>query len=107
MKAKIKYGRTTEYFIDDRPVTKEEFDATFPTKPIGRMRGHMMHEFNHPLESLAVHPDNIAEAVEYDSKHGVPTDYDSWGRPIMKNRAHQKNYLKIHGVFNKDGSYGD
>lgn len=107
MKAEIKYRKETEYYIDGRQVTKEEFDFAFPAKPIGEMRTRYSTEFNHPSDALAVHPEQIQATSEYYSKNGIPTDFMADGRPIIKNRSHQKRLLKLHGYINRDGCFGD
>lgn len=66
----------------------------------------------HASEALAVHPDQREEAMALDRKLGVPTEYLPNGQPIMRSRAHQKEWIRAHrregaGYFNKDGGYGD
>ncbi len=58
-------------------------------------------------ESLGVLNFQIPEAMEFDRQHGVPTDYDKSGRPIMRDRTHRKNYYKAHNVVDKLGGFGD
>jgi sugar/nucleoside kinase (ribokinase family) len=48
-------------------------------------------------ESLAVHKDQIPEAIEYSKKIGVPVEYDSIGRPVFDNSAHFRRFLKARG----------
>jgi hypothetical protein len=54
-------------------------------------------------ETLAVHPDQISEAREFDRTHGVPTDYRSDGSPIMKDSRHYKRYRRLHGYHFRNG----
>ncbi len=58
-------------------------------------------------EAAGCHPDQIPEHIEHDRLHGVPTEYDSTGRPILRDRAHRKRYLKAHGLRDNDGCYSD
>lgn len=58
-------------------------------------------------DALAVHPKQIKEAMEFDRKNGVPTDYDKYGRPELRDRKHRKRYMMLHGAFDKCGGYGD
>ena len=62
-----------------------------------------------PIHSDAAgcHPDQIPEHIAFDEKHGVKTEYDSTGRPILTDRVHRKKYLKIHGLHDNDGGYSD
>ena len=53
-------------------------------------------------ESLAVHPNQIAEFAEYDRANGVHTDYRPDGTPIMKDAGHYKKYRKLHGYHFKE-----
>lgn len=55
------------------------------------------------LESLAVHPSQIAEAREHDARNGVKTDYTPDGRPVMRDPGHYRKYRRLHGVHFKNG----
>lgn len=48
-------------------------------------------------ESLAVHPSQIAEAREHARRHGVPTEFDTQGRPILTSRSHKRAYAHSRG----------
>ena len=58
-------------------------------------------------DAMAVHPDQVPEAIADAKKKGVPTDFLADGRPIFVSRAHQKRYIRAYGFYNKDGGYGD
>jgi hypothetical protein len=58
-------------------------------------------------EAMAVHPDQVPEAMARDKRHGVPTEYTRDGRPIFTDRGHRKAYLRSYGVHDKRGGYGD
>ena len=64
-----------------------------------------------PMTSIAAavgtNPKELAAVREIDRKAGVPTDYDGRGRPILRDRAHRKRYLRAHGMHDQDGGYGD
>lgn len=55
------------------------------------------------LESMAVHPSQIAEATQYDSQHGVRTEYTPDGRPVVRDPGHYKRYRRLHGFHFKNG----
>jgi hypothetical protein len=55
------------------------------------------------LESLAVHPTQVAEAREHDAKNGVKTEYTPDGRPIIRDAGHYRKYRRLHGVHFKNG----
>lgn len=54
-------------------------------------------------ETLAVHPEQIGEAREYDRANGVATDYREDGTPIMTDSRHYQKYRKLHGYHFKNG----
>lgn len=57
-------------------------------------------------ETLAVHPDQISEAREFDARNGVKTDYRPDGTPIMRDPGHYRKYRKLHGYHFKE-AYND
>lgn len=64
---------------------------------------------NWPLacEAMAIHPDQIPEAVESCRAMGIPTDYTPTGEPILRDRNHRKKYARAIGLIDRDGGYGD
>lgn len=56
-----------------------------------------------PVEALAVHPDQIGEVRQFDSTHGVPTDYRPDGTPVIRDAGHYRRYRKLHGVHFRNG----
>lgn len=53
-------------------------------------------------EALAVHPDQVPEAIEEAKKLGVVSpDFDSHGRPTFENSAHFRRYAKAFGFRHK------
>lgn len=64
---------------------------------------------NKPSKSLGakVHHSQRQEAADYARKMGVPTYFDREGHPEFESRAHKAKYLKIVGMVNRDGGYGD
>lgn len=57
-------------------------------------------------EALAVHPDQISEAREFDARNGVKTDYRADGTPVMRDPSHYRKYRKLHGFHFKE-AYDD
>lgn len=98
-------GDRTTYHIDGKEVTKAEFLIAFPDKPVGP---EAMVQFK-PIvsDALAVHPRQVQEATEDAARKGVPTEFLSDGRPILRTRAHRKAYLRAYGFHDKHGGYGD
>lgn len=63
------------------------------------------HRPRYPLacETLAVHPEQIGEAREWDRQNGVPTEYRSDGAPIMQDSRHYKRYRRLHQYHFRNG----
>ena len=55
------------------------------------------------LESLAVAPSQINEAIEFDRQNGVKTDYMPDGRPVVRDPGHYRKYRRLHGMHFKNG----
>ena len=47
------------------------------------------------------------EAMEHADSIGVPTHFDSEGRPTYRSRGHRKQYLEAIGMYDKSGGYSD
>lgn len=100
------HGDKVVYLIDGREVSRAEFDEAFPDKPIGDGTGLCGWKELHS-EGAAVHPKQIKEAAELAKSRGVPTNFDSQGRPVFTSRTHRKQYLQAHGMFDRGAGYGD
>lgn len=97
------------YLIDGKRVSKAEYDAALPDKPMiedGRIAA--MFAFK-PIASdaLAVHPRQVKEAIADSIKKGVPTEFLPDGRPVLRTRQHKKAYTHAYGFFDKAASYSD
>lgn len=103
MIARIVYGRETEYFLDGKQVSKEEFDAALPAKPIEAPIG-VFGDWAEPVvsETSAVHPTQIQEVQALCAKHGIPTEHDKHGRPVLTSKAHKVAYAKLRGFTVRD-----
>ena len=62
-----------------------------------------------PMKSkaLAVHPSQVGEYSKFAEQHGVPTHFDSMGRPEFRTKGHRKNYCELVGATDFEGGYGD
>ncbi len=88
-------------------VTKEEYEAEFPDKPIGAFGKEANWKKPVMSDSIAVVPKRIKHAEQLCEKHGVPTDFTTnRGRPVFKNRAHKKAVMKIWGWIDKNSFTG-
>ena len=107
MKCKIVgLGKKQRYFIDGEEVTKAKWNNAFPPREETGCEGLIGWK---PMvnEVLAVHPDQVKEAIESARAKGVPTDFKADGQPVFTSRAHYKEYCEKYGFYNKDGGYGD
>lgn len=77
------------------------------TRKTGRAGGNR--PWSRPLASdaLAVHPKQVKEATDDAAKKGVPTDFDSLGRPLFRDRNHRKRYCQAYGFYDRDAGYSD
>jgi chloramphenicol 3-O-phosphotransferase len=109
-RGKIKYGRTgaTNWYIDDVEVTKEEYDKRFPAKELGEPMAHAPSIWqDHTSDALAVHPDQVAEATARNRRHGISVTYDENGTAHIPDRAERKKLLRLEGMHDNGGGFGD
>lgn len=100
------------FILDGKEVTEAEWNKAFPPQPLvgpnGEIVGGMpLKGYPFVSEAMAVHPDQIPEAREHAIKNGVPTDFDSEGRPVVRDRQHKKELCRALGYFDRDAGYGD
>jgi hypothetical protein len=62
-----------------------------------------------PMRSiaLAVHPNQVKEAIASAQKRGVPTDFTRDGRPVFTDRDHYNRYMRAYHFYNRDAGFGD
>ncbi|HVK10860.1 MAG TPA: hypothetical protein VM597_18975 [Gemmataceae bacterium] len=104
------YGRGGEnaaYFQDGVARTKDEFDAAFPPKPLGAPAVAAPSSWPMKSVALAVHPDQVAEAIERNRRNGVGVTYDATGMAEIPDRGERKKILKLEGLHDNHGGYGD
>jgi len=111
VKGKVIYrSRGNVYFVDDKEVTKEVFDKTFPPKPLDLppLPGHTPSCWPMRSDALAVHPDQIPEVMERNKRHGVHVEYDpKTGEAILADRGQRRDLNRIEGFHDRRGGYGD
>jgi len=88
-------------------VTKAAFDEAFPDKPIGEFGGMMPACWPMTSDSMGVAPDQVQEAIADSIRVGVPTHFDSQGRPVLTSPEHRKRYSEAYGFFDKNGGFSD
>jgi len=110
VKTIVTYGRdgTPTYMVGDRVVTREEFDAILPSKPIGvPLDAHRPDCWPMLSEAMGVQPDQIGEAAAHARKNGVPTEFTGDGRVIVRDRKHRRDLLRLYGMHDKQGGFSD
>lgn len=96
----------TTYFLDGKEVTREEYEKVYPPPEGVPMAGG----WSRPLlsDALAVHPSQVAEANARNARRGCSVTYDPKdGRAVIPDRAERRKLLKIEGMHDRDGGYGD
>ncbi len=97
------------YMLSGREVTQAEFEKWYPPLEPQSVPGAVGNSFIKfkPVHSdaMAVHPDQIPEAMEHDKAHGVPTEYDGDGCPILTTPDHQRRYMKMLGYHQRNGGF--
>lgn len=100
---------TETCYIGDVAVSRAEFDARFPPKEMGApLQSHTTTCWPMRSEALAVHPDQVTEANERNRKAGIAARYESGtGMCVIPDRADRKRLLKLEGMRDNHGGYGD
>ncbi len=100
--------------INGQEVSEEEFQRRGAEKR--KRRGGVIEvpgasaKAKWPIESDAagVHPDQVPEAIAHAASKGVPTEFNPrTGNPIFRSRKHRNEFLKAHGMRDRDAGYGD
>ena len=58
-------------------------------------------------DALGCHESQIDQARTEAAARGVPTDFDSQGRAILRTPRHRRAYARLYGFHDKDGGYSD
>lgn len=108
-RGRIKYtSRGEEFFLGDKPVSREEFESVFRPKEIGPTRGQTASCWPLKSEALACHPEQIPELIERNKRHGVAgVSYDKDGTAILADRGARRDLMALEGCHDKSGGYGD
>lgn len=57
--------------------------------------------------AAGTNPDYLREQMLVDSLLGVPTEYTADGDAIFRDRHHRREYLRLNGMYDRDGGYSD
>jgi hypothetical protein len=108
-RGRIRYtSHGEEFFLGDKQVSREEFEAVFRPKEIGTTRGQTASCWPLKSEALACHPGQITEIIERNRRHGVTgVSYNKDGTAILADRGARRDLMALEGVHDKSGGYGD
>lgn len=100
------------YFRDGEEITKAEYEKALPSKikeviAAGTNAGTLSSCWPMVSDGCGVHPRQIQEATERNKRNGVNVTYDSRGCAIIPNRTERKKLLRLEGMHDRSGGYGD
>jgi len=106
---RIVFGKETTYFVNDKEITKEEYEKEFPPKSleeIGPCDGHRPGIWPMYSEALAVHPDQVDEANERARKCGIGARYQKGtGVCEIDSDGDKVKLVNLEGFVNKQAGY--
>lgn len=89
-------------------MTKQAFDEAFPPKPIGVPAVEATWVKPIESEAMACTVRQIPAMMERNAKHGLRVDYNpQTGAPILTSRAERRRLMRIEGLIDRQGGYGD
>lgn len=113
MRKRIVYGKKgCAYFIGDKGVSKEEFEGSITVAPLEVGKANVKHHtagyLGYPikLNSMAVTTHRRKTMMEHLAKKGVPTEYTPRGRPIIRDAAHRKQFMKAMNLIDRNSFTG-
>lgn len=108
-RAKVVFTRDgLKYFVGDREVSKEEYDGQLPDKEIGVPEAASPAIWqDHTSLALSVHPDQVAEANARNARHGLSAYYDADGTCHIPDRKERSRLMRLEGMHDREGGYGD
>lgn len=110
---KDQYSSETKYYLGDAEVTKEEYDAAFPSKLDELLGGNAPNLASNtpscwPKKSraFAVHPKQVEEANKRNKRMGCNVRYDKDGSAILPDRGARRDLLKVEGFHDNESFFG-
>lgn len=114
MSATVVYGQhKTTYFLDGLEVTREQYEAASPSKLHELLEarkgpdGHRSNCWPMYSDAAGINPEQRQQATEGARKAGVPTEFTRDGRAIFTSQKHRRDYCRLLGFHDRNGSYGD
>ena len=111
LRHKIVFGTPKRFYVNDTEVTEGEYRERTKSKPVEPGDEVLTQSTtgwaDFTSEALAVHPDQVGEANERAKRHGLGTKYDRNGFAHIPDRADRKRLLRLEGMHDNHGGYGD
>ena len=92
---------TVVYRVNGKEVTRRDFNRN--PKGLGQIRRSWEPSQVIKSDGASVHPSDREAAMDHAKRNGVPTFFDTDGRPHFKSLRHQTKYLRKIGMHNNDG----
>lgn len=107
---KIVLNKTgTHFYLDGKEVKEAVYRQRhpLPKSDSGVPGGTQTAGWPIVSDALAVHPKRRQEAIDDAVAKGVPTEFTPSGQPILRDRAHRREYCRAYGFHDNNGGYGD
>ena len=102
---------TCTYELDGKEVTEKAYKKAhrvmFEPGHVPSCAGNTTTCWPMYSEAMAVHPEQIPEAMERNKKHGVYVEYAKDGRAKLMDRGQRKALMRIEGYHDNNGGFGD
>lgn len=99
------------YFVGDAEVTEKQYRKLTKSKPLAAGDEVLTQSTSawadFTSEALAVHPTQVKEANERSKRHGLGVVYDKQGFARIPDRAARRRLMRLEGVHDNHGGYGD
>lgn len=115
MRFRVTYGKPTRYFVDDKEVSKAEYDAASPKGRLKALfaacttaRSQTTTCWPMRSDALSCHPKQIAAVMERNKKHGITgVSYEADGTCVISDREARRQIMALEGMHDNHGGYGD
>lgn len=76
-----------------------------------KYRPSMRFPYHSEEMGVSLDPETMKQDIAYQqaqlARHGVKTEYDEIGRPIMRSPEHERAHMKVFGYAHMNAGYGD
>lgn len=114
MRFRVTYGNPVRYFLDDKEVSRAEYEAASPKRLKDLLRSattaasHTTTCWPMKSDALSCHPSQVAAITERNKRHGITgVRYEKDGTCVIADRGARKALMALEGKHDKRGGYGD